>query len=76
MEGINVAEIWQLSHSLDELHQLAQNYGLTTDPSLILPFVITLEQTTVGKIKSALQMIRTRNFNLASPFWIPIWKNS
>ena len=76
MEGINVAEIWQLSHSADELQQLAQNYGLTTERSLILPFVITLEQTTVGKIKHALQMIRNRDFNLASPVWIPIWKNS
>ncbi|MGH7845843.1 MAG: homoserine dehydrogenase [Candidatus Binatia bacterium] len=75
MEGINVAEIWQLSHSADELQQLAQSYGLATDRSLILPFVITLEQTTVGKIKHALQIIRTRDFNLADPVWMPIWKN-
>jgi homoserine dehydrogenase len=74
LEGINVAEIWQLAHCAEELHHLAQSYGLATDPSLVLPFVITLEQTTVGKLKSAVDTIRARDFNLAPPVWLPIWK--
>ncbi|HWP57833.1 MAG TPA: homoserine dehydrogenase [Candidatus Acidoferrales bacterium] len=74
-ERINVAEIWQLAHSADEIRQLAESYGVAADPAWMLPFVITLEQTTVGKVKRALGAISARDFNLAPPLWLPIWKS-
>jgi homoserine dehydrogenase len=72
-EGINISEVWQLSHDADELRRLGRDYDLTTDPELILPFAITLEETSLGQVKKALEMIGRKDFNLAAPVWIPMW---
>ncbi|MCZ6625518.1 MAG: homoserine dehydrogenase [Deltaproteobacteria bacterium] len=71
--GINVSEIWQLSHSEDELQSLARTYRLAENPRRILPFVITLERATIGQIKNALAIISRKNYILANPIWFPIW---
>ncbi len=71
--GINVSEIWQLTHSQGELRSVALNYDLSQEPSKILPFVITLETTTVGHVKKALGMISGKDYLLVDPVWFPIW---
>lgn len=70
---INISEIWQLNHSQNELESLIQSYRLAEKPGEILPFVITLERSSVGQIKKALEIIRQRDFILADPIWLPIW---
>jgi homoserine dehydrogenase len=71
--GINVAEIWQLSHSRDELKALAARYRIKDVPENILPFVITLERSSIGQIKNAMKVIGRRDYILAEPLWFPIW---
>jgi len=71
--GINVSEIWQLSHSEDELEGLAQSYRLADKPRRLLPFVITLERATVGQMKNALEIIRRKDYILVEPVWLPMW---
>ena len=71
--GINVSEIWQLSHSQDELQGLAQSYRLAEKPRKILPFAITLERATVGQVKNALKTISRKDYILVDPLWLPIW---
>jgi len=73
--GINVSEIWQLNHSEEELRALAKSYRLAEKPGKILPFVITLEQATVGQIKNALAIIGRKDYMLVDPVWFPIWRN-
>ncbi len=73
--GINVSEIWQLNHSEEELRVLAKSYRLAEKPGKILPFVITLEQATVGQIKNALAIIGRKDYMLVDPVWFPIWRN-
>ena len=73
--GINISEIWQLSHSLDELEGLARSYRIKEKPRGILPFVITLERATIGQIKNAMKVIGRRDYMLAEPLWFPIWRN-
>ncbi len=70
---INIAEIWQLDHSKEELRSLvgATTSGRTTKN--ILPFVITLEETCVGQLRQALERIAQNDFVLTEPFWLPIW---
>lgn len=74
-KGINIAEIWQLGHSEDELQGLVKSYRLGGKAGRILPFVITLEQATVGQIKNALGLIGQKDYILVDPVWFPIWKN-
>lgn len=71
--GINISEIWQLSHSRDELQGLAQSYRLTEKPQKILPFVISLERATVRQVKNALELICRKDYMLVNPVWFPIW---
>jgi homoserine dehydrogenase len=71
--GINVSEIWQLTHSRDELKALAASYRIKDAPETILPFVITLERSSIGQIKNAMKVIGRRDYILAEPFWFPIW---
>jgi homoserine dehydrogenase len=71
--GINVAEIWQLTHSQDELRSIARSCQLGQEPSKVLPFVITLERTTVGDVKKALGKISGKDYLLVDPVWLPIW---
>ncbi|MFQ5851199.1 MAG: homoserine dehydrogenase [Candidatus Binatia bacterium] len=74
-KGINISEVWQLSHSQEELKSLVQRYHFREEPWQILPFVITVERTTAGQIKKALEIIRRKDFMLVDPLWLPIWKN-
>lgn len=71
--GINVSEIWQLSHGRDELADLARAYRIAQKPEGILPFVITLERSSIGQIKNAMKVIGRRDYMLAEPLWFPIW---
>jgi homoserine dehydrogenase len=70
---VNIAEIWQLRHSEEELRGLMQSYHLKAKPNEILPFVITLEQTTLGQIREAMDHIRRQDYILTEPVWFPIW---
>jgi len=73
-EQINVSEIWQLQHSEEEMESLvgAGKGGAATEE--ILPFVITLEETSVGQLHQALERIVQKDFLLTEPLWLPIWK--
>jgi homoserine dehydrogenase len=71
--GINISEIWQLSHSRDELKAAAENYRIGGNPEAILPFVITLERSSIGQIKNVMKVIGRRDYILAEPLWFPIW---
>jgi homoserine dehydrogenase len=71
--GVNIAEIWQLKHSLEECEALARSYGLDSSPRDILPFVITLERATLGRMRQALDIIADRDYTLVEPVWFPIW---
>lgn len=73
-EGVNISEIWQLVHGQEELQGLARHYKLKIKPTDILPFVITLEQATIGQVSKALDIIRKQDYMLAEPVWFPIWE--
>jgi len=73
--GINISEIWQLTHSRDELRALAASCRIAGDPESILPFVITLERSSIGQIKNAMKVIGRRDYMLAEPLWFPIWND-
>jgi homoserine dehydrogenase len=71
--GVNIAEIWQLRHSDDELQALTRSYHLTQDFKDFLPFVITLERATLRQIRAALDSVRDRDYIVVDPVWFPIW---
>lgn len=71
---INVSEIWQLQHSEEELKSLAETGKGRDAPNEILPFVITLEETSVGQLRQALERIAQKDFVLSEPLWLPLWK--
>ncbi len=71
---INVSEVWQLRHTREELKSLVASGKGGGAPDGILPFVITLEETRVGQLRQALGRIVEKDFLLAEPFWLPIWR--
>jgi homoserine dehydrogenase len=71
--GVNIAEIWQLRHSDDELQALARSYHLKENFKEFLPFVITLERATLRQIRAALNSLRDRDYIVVDPVWFPIW---
>ena len=71
---INVSEIWQLEHGAEELESLVVAGKGGAAPEEVLPFVITLEETSVGQLRQALERIVQKDFVLAEPLWLPIWK--
>lgn len=71
-KGIHIAEVWQLDHSEQELKNLPVCSETTIAPREILPFVITLEKTTVGQLEKALKLIAEKDFILAEPLCVPI----
>ena len=71
---INVSEIWQLEHGAEELESLVGTGKGGAAPEEVLPFVITLEETSVGQLRQALERIVQKDFVLAEPLWLPIWK--
>jgi homoserine dehydrogenase len=70
---VNISEIWQLRHSEEELKALVHSYRLKAQPREILPFVMTLEQTTLGQIREAMDHIRRQDYIVSEPLWFPIW---
>ncbi len=73
--GINISEIWQLSHDQDELRSLTREHSSAEAAGKILPFVITLERTSVGQINKALKIVTRKDYILTPPVWFPIWRN-
>lgn len=71
--GVNIAEIWQLRHTEEEVGLLRQTYRLKQKPQQILPFVMTLERATLKQMRKALDSIRNRDYMLVDPVWFPIW---
>mgnify|MGYP001165946041 FL=1 len=71
--GVNISEIWQLRHVEDELAGLMQSYRLKQKAQEILPFVMTLERTTLRQMRKALDSLRLRDYILVDPVWFPIW---
>src|SRR6266550_8270967 len=71
--GVNISEIWQLRHVEDELHGLMRGPLLKQKPQKILPFVMTLERTTLRQMRRALDSIRNRDYIVIDPVWFPIW---
>ena len=74
--GVNISEIWQLRHVEEELRSLMQSYRLKQKPGEILPFVMTLERTTLRQMRRALDSIRNRDYILVEPVWFPIWNSN
>ena len=73
-QRINVSEIWQLQHSEDELASFVGAGKGGGAVHGILPFVITLEETSLGQLRQALGRIAQKDYVLAEPLWLPIWK--
>jgi homoserine dehydrogenase len=71
--GVNIAEIWQLRHSEDELQALARSYNLKENCKELLPFVITLEQASLRQVRAALDSVSDRDYIVVDPVWFPIW---
>jgi homoserine dehydrogenase len=71
--GANISEIWQLRHVEDELHGLIEGSLLKQKPQDVLPFVMTLERTTLRQMRKALDSIRNRDYIVVDPVWFPIW---
>ena len=71
--GVNISEIWQLRHVEEEIASLMQSYRLKQKRDEILPFVMTLERTTLRQMRRALDSIRNRDYILVDPVWFPIW---
>ena len=71
--GVNISEIWQLRHLEDELHGLIEGSLLKQKPQEILPFVMTLERTTLRQMRKALDSIYNRDYIVIDPVWFPIW---
>ncbi len=73
--GIDISEIWQLSHTQDELQSLTREHHISEGARKILPFVITLERTSVGQINRALEIVSRQDYMLIPPIWFPLWRN-
>lgn len=71
--GINISEIWQLRHVEEELRGLMHSYRLKPKPGEILPFVMTLERTTLRRMRKALLALRHRDYIAVDPVWFPMW---
>ena len=50
-----------------------QSYRLKQKRGDVLPFVMTLERTTLRQMRRALDSIRNRDYILVDPLWFPIW---
>jgi homoserine dehydrogenase len=72
--GVNISEIWQLRHVEEEIESLKQSYRLKQKHHEILPFVMTLERTSLRQMRKALDSIRNRDYILMEPVWFPIWQ--
>jgi|GraSoiStandDraft_16_1057320.scaffolds.fasta_scaffold64938_3 homoserine dehydrogenase len=71
--GVNISEIWQLRHVEEEIQSLKQSAKLKQKYQDMLPFVMTLERTTLRQMRKALDSIRNRDYIVIDPVWFPIW---
>ncbi len=71
--GVNISEIWQLRHVEEEIESLRRTYRLKQKYHDILPFVMTLERTSLRQMRRALDSLRNRDYILIEPVWFPIW---
>jgi homoserine dehydrogenase len=71
--GVNISEIWQLRHVEEEIQSLKQSAKLKQKYQEMLPFVMTLERTTLRQMRKALDSIRNRDYIVIDPVWFPIW---
>jgi hypothetical protein len=71
--GVNISEIWQLRHVEEEIESLKRTYRLKQKYHGILPFVMTLESTSLRQMRRALDSLRNRDYILIEPVWFPIW---
>ena len=71
--GVNISEIWQLRHVDDELRGLVQSNKLKPKIQKVLPFVMTLERSTLKQMRRALDSVRDRDYIVVDPVWFPIW---
>ena len=71
--GVNISEIWQLRHVEEEIRSLKQSAKLKQKYREMLPFVMTLERTTLRQMRKALDSIRNRDYIVIDPVWFPIW---
>jgi len=71
--GVNISEIWQLRHVEEEIQSLKQSAKLKQKYQNMLPFVMTLERTTLRQMRKALDSIRNRDYIVIDPVWFPIW---
>jgi homoserine dehydrogenase len=71
--GVNISEIWQLRHVEDELGGLVPKHKLKRKAQQVLPFVMTLERTTLKQMRRALDSVRNRDYIVIDPVWFPIW---
>jgi len=71
--GVNISEIWQLRHVEEEIQNLKQSAKLKQKYQDMLPFVMTLERTTLRQMRKALDSIRNRDYIVIDPVWFPIW---
>ncbi len=71
--GVNISEIWQLRHVEEEIQSLKQTAKLKQKYQDMLPFVMTLERTTLRQMRKALDSIRNRDYIVIDPVWFPIW---
>ncbi len=74
--GVNISEIWQLRHVDDELRGLVPRHRLKRKDQPVLPFVMTLERTTLRQMRQALDSVRNRDYIVVDPVWFPIWGNT
>jgi len=70
---VNISEIWQLRHVEEEIQSLKQTSKLKQKYQDMLPFVMTLERTTLRQMRKALDSIRNRDYIVIDPVWFPIW---
>ena len=71
--GVNISEIWQLRHVDDEIQGLMQSNRRKQKRQQVLPFVMTLERTTLRQMRKALDSVRNRDYIVVDPVWFPIW---
>jgi homoserine dehydrogenase len=71
--GVNISEIWQLRHVDDEIQGLMRQSRRKPIRQQILPFVMTLERTTLRQMRKALDSVRNRDYIVVDPVWFPIW---
>ncbi|MCB7129097.1 MAG: homoserine dehydrogenase [Candidatus Brocadiales bacterium] len=69
---VNVDEVLQLRHSIEERSYFREKLGLKYKPDEILPFIITLEPCKEAAVREAIQGVKGHDFILLDPVVIKI----